>query len=84
MKILNEKIEECKSKLQTWPPPRKSRAIDPMVNREPVRVKLDEPDAKLPFNHIHHSITRMDMKAPPALVDEYGLPKRRDIDCMIR
>jgi hypothetical protein len=84
MKILKEKIEECKSKLGKWPPPRKPHTINSTVDREPVRVTLQEPNAKLTFTHIHHSITRVDLKAPPALLDEYGLPKRRDIDCMIR
>ncbi len=26
----------------------------------------------------------MTFKAPPAIVDQYGLPKRRPLDCMIR
>ncbi len=82
--VTKEKIDECKSKLQKWPPPRKPRNTNPTTDREPVRVTLEEPSAKLAFTHIHHSITRMDMKAPPPLLDEYGLPKRRDIDCMIR
>jgi hypothetical protein len=84
MKALKEQIEECKSKLQKWPPARKPRNPNPMADREPVRVPLEEPSAKLKFTHIHHSITRMELKAPPALLDEYGLPKRREIDCMIR
>jgi hypothetical protein len=84
MKAIGEKIEECKNQLKTWPPTRKSRTNKSTINREPVRVTLEEPSAKLAFNHIHHSITRMDMKAPPALLDEYGLPKRKEIDCMIR
>ncbi len=84
MKAIKEKIEECKSKLKTWPPARKPRTINPMGDREPVRVTLEEPSAKLAFTHIHYSITRMDIKAPPSLLDEYGLPKRREIDCMIR
>jgi hypothetical protein len=82
--MLKTKIEECKSKLQTWPPLRKLRIVNPMADRQPVRVILEEPNATLRFTHIHHSITRMDIKAPPALVDEYGLPVRRNIDCMIR
>ena len=84
MKITSEKIEECKSQLKTWPPPRKVRQVNPTVDREPVRITLEPPSAKLAFNHIHHSITRMDIKAPPALLDEYGLPTRKEIDCMIR
>ncbi|CAF1146285.1 unnamed protein product [Rotaria sordida] len=83
MKVLKAKIEECKSKLRTWPPPRKPRTMNSMADRQPVRVTLEEPNAKLRFAHIHHTITRMDMKAPPPMLDEYGLPKRRGIDCMI-
>ncbi|CAF1183320.1 unnamed protein product [Rotaria sp. Silwood1] len=83
MKVLKGKIEECKSKLRTWPPPRKSRTINLMADRQPIRVTLEEPSAKLNFTHIHHSITRMDMKAPSPILDEYGLPKRRELDCMI-
>jgi len=55
-----------------------------MTDRKPVRVNLEAPSAKLAFTHIHHSITRMDMKAPPALLDEYGFPQRKEIECMIR
>lgn len=84
MEALKEKIEECKSKLKTWPPSRKSRSVNLLTDRQPVRVKLEEPSAKLRFAHIHHTITRLDMTAPPALLDEYGLPKRKEIDCMIR
>ncbi len=84
MKATKEKIEECKGKLKTWPPARKPRTINQITDREPVRVTLEEPSAKLTFTHIHHSIERMEMKAPDTLLDEYGLPKRREIDCMIR
>lgn len=84
MEALKQKIEECKSKLKTWPPSRKPRSVNLLTDRQPVRVKLEEPSATLNFTHIHHSITRLDMKAPPALLDEYGLPKRKEIDCMIR
>ena len=84
MKILKEKINECKKQLKTWPPARQTRSINPLTDRQAIRIKFDEPSAKLQFAHIHHSITRMDMKAPPALLDEYGLPKRRNLDCMIR
>ncbi|CAF3837158.1 unnamed protein product [Adineta steineri] len=83
MKILKEKIEECKSKLQTWPPSRKVRTINSTTDRQPVRVAIAEPNATLAFNHIHHTITRMDLKAPPPILDEYGLPKRVQLDCMI-
>ncbi|UJR15063.1 hypothetical protein I4U23_002034 [Adineta vaga] len=83
MMALKQKIEECKKELQTWPPTRKERSNNPTVDRQPVRVELSEPSAKLAFHHIHHEITRMDIKAPPALIDEYGLPKRKEIDCMI-
>ena len=84
-KVLKEKIEECKKQLKTWPPLRRTRTPEnPLADRKAVRVKLEEPNAKLRFVHIHHSITRMEMKAPLTLLDEYGLPKRREIDCMIR
>lgn len=81
---LKQQIEECKSKLQTWPPARKSRVKNFVEDRQPVRVQIDGPKANLRFTHIHHSITRMDMKAPTPLLDQYGLPKRADLDCMIR
>ncbi|CAM4804269.1 unnamed protein product [Rotaria magnacalcarata] len=82
-KALKEKIEECKGKLQAWPPTRKPRTLNILTDRHPVRVTLDEPNAKLDFTHIHHTITRLDMKAPAPMLDEYGLPKRREVDCMI-
>ncbi|CAF3536488.1 unnamed protein product [Rotaria socialis] len=31
----------------------------------------------------HHAHTHLDLKAPPPMLDEYGLPKRREVDCMI-
>ncbi|CAM2713202.1 unnamed protein product [Rotaria socialis] len=83
IKSLKEKIEECKGKLQAWPPTRKPRTLNILTDRQPVRVRLDEPNAKLCFTHIHHTLTRLDLKAPPPMLDEYGLPKRREVDCMI-
>ena len=84
MTMLKEKIDECQHQLPRWPPARKTRSSDPMSDRQPVRVQVKAPSAELNFTHIHHTITRMDRKAPPALFDEYGLPQRREIDCMIR
>ena len=84
IEVTKEKIEECRKQLKTWPPPRKERHVNPVVKREPVRVALEPPSAKLRFAHIHHTLTRMDMKAPTPLLDEYGFPKRSDIECMIR
>ncbi|CAF3792845.1 unnamed protein product [Rotaria socialis] len=31
----------------------------------------------------HHAHTHLDLKAPPPMLDEYGLSKRREVDCMI-
>ncbi|CAF4173901.1 unnamed protein product [Rotaria sp. Silwood2] len=84
IKMLKEKIEQCEIKLRTWPPPRKPRSLDLLSDRQPVRVTLDEPNAKHRFLHIHHSITRIDMVGPPQILDECGLPKRRDIDSYIK
>lgn len=78
------KIEEIKKQLSTWPPPRKVMSINPTEDRKPVRVTIEEPNATLRFLHMHHSISRMDMKPPMPFLDEYGLPKRRELDCMIR
>ena len=56
-----------------------------MEARQPVRVQLPEPHADSNFWHTHHSITRvMTFKGPPPIIDQYGLPKRRPLDCMIR
>lgn len=81
---LEKEIDEYKSKLSTWPPKRKSRIINSVVAKQPVRVQLREPHADAYFDHTHHSITRMTFRAPPAIIDQYGLPKRRLLDCMIR
>jgi hypothetical protein len=83
-KAIEKEIAECKSKLSTWPPKRKSRDVNSMKPRQPVRVQLPEPHADSYFEHTHHSIIRMTFKAPPSIVDQYGLPKRRPLDCMIR
>ncbi|CAF2442374.1 unnamed protein product [Rotaria sp. Silwood2] len=80
---LQKELDECKSKLSTWPPKRKSRVIDSMKARQPVRIQLQEPHADSYFDHTHHSIARMTFRAPPAIVDQYGLPKRQPLDCMI-
>jgi hypothetical protein len=84
IKALEEKIEECKGKLQAWPPARKLRTFNILTDRQAVRVALDEPTEKLGFTHIHHTINRIDIKAPAPMLDQYGLPKRREIDCMLR
>ncbi|CAF3279123.1 unnamed protein product [Rotaria socialis] len=80
---LQIELDMCKSKLSIWPPKRKSHVINPMKARQPVRVQLQEPHADSYFEHTHHSITRITFKAPPAIVDQYGLPKRKLLDCMI-
>ncbi|CAF1219090.1 unnamed protein product [Didymodactylos carnosus] len=82
IEYLNEKLNECKSKLKTWPPPRKQQSGQ-AGNRKPVKVQLEEPKSTHDFIHIHHEITRMERKPPPALIDEYGVPIRRKFDCMI-
>jgi len=83
-KALERELDEFKSKLSTWPPKRKSRVVNLTEARQPVRIQLPEPHADSYFDHTHHSISRLTFKAPPAIVDEYGLPKRRLLDCMIR
>ncbi|CAF1651887.1 unnamed protein product, partial [Adineta ricciae] len=80
---LAKQLDECKSKLSTWPPARKSRLVNLNQIRQPVRIQLPEPHADGYFDHTHHSITRLTFKAPPTLLDQYGLPKRRPLDCMI-
>ena len=52
--------------------------------RQPVRIDIPEPHAEGYFDHTHHSIERIDFKPPPPILDQYGLPKRRSLDCMIR
>lgn len=81
---LEKEIDECKAKLSIWPPKRKSHVINSIEARQPVRVQLQGPHADADFDHTHHSITRLTFKAPPAIIDQYGLPKRRPLDCMIR
>lgn len=83
-KSIQKELDELKIKLSTWPPKRKSRVINSMEVRQPVRIQLPEPHADSYFDHTHHSITRLTFKPPPAIVDEHGLPKRRSLDCMIR
>jgi hypothetical protein len=83
-KAIEKQIEECKSKLSRWPPERKSRVINSIEARQPVRVQLEEPHAESYFEHTHHSIKRLTFNAPPTIVDQNGLPKRRPLDCMIR
>ncbi|CAF1121320.1 unnamed protein product [Adineta steineri] len=82
-KALQKELDDCKSKLSTWPPMRKSRIVNLTKVRQPVRIQVLEPHADSYFDHTHHSISRVTFKAPPMLVDQYGLPKRRPIDCMI-
>ncbi|UJR23954.1 hypothetical protein I4U23_026922 [Adineta vaga] len=82
-KAIQKELDECKTKLSTWPPPQKSRRVNLNKVKQPVRIQLPEPHADGYFDHTHHSITRMSFKAPPALLDQYGLPKRRPLDCMI-
>ena len=72
-----------KNKLSTWPPERKSRAINAVEPKQAVRIEIPEPQAQGYFEHTHHSVTRLTFHAPPAILDQYGLPKRRSLDCMI-
>ena len=81
---IERELDDCRRRLSTWPPKRKSRAIQSVEGRQAVRVSLPEPHADAYFDHTHHTITRLDFKAPPTLIDQYGLPKRRPLDCMIR
>ena len=83
-RAIEKEIEECKRKLSKWPPERKSRVISSIEARQPVRVHLEARHGDSFFEHTHHSIKRLTFKAPPAIVDQYGLPKRRPLDCMIR
>lgn len=83
-KAIEKEIEELQSKLSRWPPERKSHVINSIETRQPVRVQLKEPHADSYFEHTHYSVKRLTFKPPPAIVDQYGLPKRRPLDCMIR
>ncbi|CAF1524797.1 unnamed protein product [Rotaria magnacalcarata] len=83
IKTLKEKIEECKSKLQTWPPAHKLRTLSILTDRQAVRVTLVEPSTKPDFTYIHQTVSRLDIKAPASMLDEYGFSKRREVDCMI-
>lgn len=80
IEVLNKKIEECKTKLTSWPP--KKREKKPVVER-PVKVVIDEPKSDLQLAHIHYTVTRMDFKPPQPLFDFYGVPLNPKFDCMI-
>ena len=69
MKALKTQVQEYKAKLKTWPP---------------VRVELQKPKATHRFQHTHHAISRIDVTTPIPVLGEFGLPKRRFLDCMIR
>lgn len=77
---LNKRIEECKAKLNHWPPKQRFREIP---DEKPVRVVLEEPKAKLEFVNIHTTVTRIEFKPPQTLYDKNGIPLRRKFDCMI-
>lgn len=78
---LKKKIEECKAKLgSSWPPPEKPPQV---IVRKPVKVNVQAPTAEIEFNHIHYDITRMELKPPLPVIDEYGRPIRKKFDCMI-
>ena len=81
---MEKELDECKTKLSNWPPKRKSRVINSIEARQPIRVPIPEPHAEGYFDHTHHSITRVVFVAPPPIIDQFGLPKRRALDCMIR
>lgn len=82
-KAIGKEINEIKMRLTQWPPKRKTRPINTMNKREPVRVNIPEPHATAEFSHTHYSYTRITRAAPPPL-DDRGLPVRRPLDCMIR
>ena len=81
VRLLESQIEECKSKLPSWPPAHK---LTPKLELKPVHVELKEPKSELDLHHTHYEITRVDFfKIPPNLYDNFGVPLRRKFDCMI-
>jgi hypothetical protein len=78
--FLKSKIEECKLKLNKWPPMHKNR---PKTELKPVLVDLKQNNLIIPPSNIEYTVTRIDFIPPPQLYDNHGVPIRKKFDCMI-
>lgn len=79
---LKKRLDECKTKLPPgWTP--KLHLKSEIINSNPVKVTLTEPKADLYLHYIHTELTRMSFNAPKLSYDAYGVPLRKEFDCMI-
>ena len=72
IQALEIQLEDCKKKLSSWPP--KPRPQDAKVAEVEGAVKEMSIEGKkdLPFNYIHHEVTRMSFVPPKPLFDPRG------------
>ena len=84
---LDKQLEDCKKKLQQWPPqprPKEEEQAAAVTQAETAvaEMKVTADKKNLPFNYIHHEVTRMSFVPPKPLFDARGVPLRRTFDVM--
>lgn len=81
---LKKQLNEAKKKLgNEWPPkkrPPEEEEDFPILKPEDLVVKKDD---NLPFNYIHHDVTRMTFNPPKPLFDDRGVPVKQKFDVML-
>ena len=74
IQALDKQLEECKGKRPSWPP--KPRPQETKVDKFESAMKnitVGEGKKDLPFNYIHHEVTRMSFVPPKPLFDARGM-----------
>ena len=81
---LKKQLEKAKGELGSeWPPkkrPPEEEEEIPVLKPEDLVVKNED---NLPFNYIHHEVTRMSFNPPKPLFDYRGVPIRQKFDVML-
>ena len=74
IQALDKQLEECKGKLPSWPPkPRPQETKVDKVESAMKNITVGEGKKDLPFNYIHHEVTRMSFVPPKPLFDARGM-----------
>lgn len=77
---LNARIDECKLKLNHWPPLHKNRK---QIELKPVKIDFKVNPLEIDADNTHYTITRLSFLPPRQLYDNHGVPIREKFDLMI-
>lgn len=81
---LKKQLAEAKEKLGgNWPPKKRPpEKQEELLVLKPEDLVLKKDD-NLPFNYIHHEVTRMTFNPPKPLFDDRGVPIKQKFDVML-